>query len=316
MFLFAGPTPIHAPRPRPISYSIGIGTSDFGAAHTDASTHGGPPPLELSSFLQDLALNATSSPVSMATVSVLSPNFQRYLDSGLTARSPPPPRVSVCQSTSTRDEVQYVDVAVNAVCDCADVSVDACVSSVDKVVQAAVETSDAFTVHDPPVEFPPVASPLADDVPEVVESVVDEPGPPSTSSTEAQFDIPEDFSFGGSLSVGPDLDDAVPADTGSRETSPMGPSLIDSNDEPIASRLPGYLNSFKTCEVSDRHFSFIRFFLFSLPFFCLAIQTFLSFHLFFILLVLFDSWLFKFHFSLFLSLSKVFKCGVFCLCTF
>ena len=193
----------------------------------------------------------------MAPVSVLSPNFQRYLESGLTARSPPPPRVTVCHGTSTRDEVQHVDVAINAVCDSADVA-----------VQAVVETSDSSTVHDPPVESPPVASPLAADVPEVVESVVDQPGTPSTSSTETQFDIPEDFSFGGSLSVGPDPDDAVPApDTGSRETSPMGPSLIDSDDEPIASRLPGYLNSFKTCEVSDRHFSFIRFFLFSLPFF-------------------------------------------------
>ena len=253
----------------------------------------------------------------MAPVSVLSPNFQRYLDSGLTARSPPPPRVSVCQSTSTRDEVQYVDVAVNAVRDCSDVSVDGCVSPVDKVVQAAVETSDAFTVHDPPVEFPPVASPLADDIPEVVESVVDQPGPPSTSSTETQFDIPEDFSFGGSLSVGLDPDDAVPApDTGSRETSPMGPSLSDYDDEPIASRVPGYLNSFKTCEVSDRHFSFIRFLLFSLPFFSLAIQIFLSFHLFFILLVLFASWFVQVSLLVVFSSSKVFKCGVFSLFTF
>ena len=200
----------------------------------------------------------------MAPVSVLSPNFQRYLESGLTARSPPPPRVTVCHSTSTRDEVQHVDVAINAVCDSADVA-----------VQAVVETSDSSTVHDPPVESPPVVSPLAADVLEVVESIVDQPGTLSTSSTETQFDIPEDFSFGGSLSVGPDPDDSVPApDTGSRETSPMGPSLIDSDDEPIESRLSGYLNSFKTCEVSDRHFSFIRFFLFHFHFH-LAIQIFL-----------------------------------------
>ena len=268
LFLFSGPTPIHAPRPRPISHSIGIGTSDFGAAHTDASTQGGPPPLKLSSFLQDLALNATSSPVSMAPVSVLSTNFQRYLDSGLTARSPPPsPRVTVCHGTSTRDEVQYVDVAINAVHDSADVA-----------VQAVVETSDSSTAHDPPVVSPPVASPLAADVPEVVESVVDQPGLPSTSSTETQFDIPEDFSFGGSPSVGPDPDDAVPApDTGSRETSPMGPSLIDSDDEPIASRLPGYLNIFKTCEVSDRRFSFIRAFLFHFHFFAWQFRFFYPF---------------------------------------
>ena len=216
----------------------------------------------------------------MAPVSVLSPNFQRYLDSGLTARSPPPsPRVTLCHGTSTRDEVQYVDVAINAVRDSADVA-----------VQAVVETSDSSIVHDPPVVSPPVASPSAADVPEVVESVVDLPGFPSTSSTETQFDIPEDFSFGGSPSVGPDPDDAVPApDTGSRETSPMGPSQIDSDVEPIASRLPGYLNSFKTCELSDRLFFSFVFSVFT-SIFRLAIQIFLSFHLFFILLVLFASW--------------------------
>ena len=206
----------------------------------------------------------------MVPVSVLSPNFQRYLDIGLTARSPPPPpppRVNVCHGTSTRDEVQYVDVAIIAVRDSADVA-----------VQAVVETSDSSTVHDPPVVSPPVAFPLATDVPEVVESVVDQPGLPSTSSTETQFDIPEDFSFGGAPSVGPDPDDAVPVpDTGSRETSPMGPSLIDSDDEPIASRLPGYLDSFKTCEVSDRLFSFIRIFLFHFHFFAWQFRFFYLF---------------------------------------
>ena len=130
--------------------------------------------------------------------------------------------------------MQHVDVAINAVRDSADVA-----------VQAVVETSDSSTVHDPPVESPPVTSPLAADVPEVMESVVNQPGLPSTSSTETLLDIPEDFSFGGSLSVGTEPDDTVLApDTGLRETSPMGPSLIDSDDEPIASRLPGYLNSF------------------------------------------------------------------------
>ena len=145
----------------------------------------------VSSSLQYLSFNTIISPVTRAPVSVLSPNFQRYLESGFVARSPPPPRVSVCQSTSTRDEVQYVDVAVNAVCDCADVSVDACVSSVDKVVQTAVETSDAFTVHDPPVEFPPAASPLADDVPAMIELVVDQSGLPPAGSTETLLGVPD-----------------------------------------------------------------------------------------------------------------------------
>ena len=150
-----------------------------------------------------------------------------------------------------------MDVAVNAVRDSADVA-----------VQAVVETSDSSTVHDPPVESPLVASPLAADVPEVVEPVVDQPDLPSASSTEILLDIPEDFSVGGSLSVGSDPDDAVPAPkTVSGETSPMRPSLIDSDDEPISSRLPGYLNSSKTCEVSDQQFLPFVFFLFSLSFF-------------------------------------------------
>ena len=81
-FIFSGPTPIHAPRPRPITYSIGLGTSDFSAESANASTQGGPPQLELFSFLQELSLGAVSSPVARAPVSVLSPNFQRYLDLG------------------------------------------------------------------------------------------------------------------------------------------------------------------------------------------------------------------------------------------
>ena len=150
-----------------------------------------------------------------------------------------------------------MDVAVSAVRDSADVA-----------VQTDVETSDSSTVHDPPIGSPPVASSLAADVPEVVEPVVDQPDLPSASSTEILLDIPEDFSVGGSLSVGSDPDDAVPApETGSGETSPMRPSFIDCDNEPIASRLPGYLNSFKTCEVSDQQFLPFVFFLSSLSFF-------------------------------------------------
>ena len=258
-FLFTGPTPIHVLRPRPISYSVGIGTSDFSADLIDASTQAGSPPLELSSFLQDLTFNAVSSPVPGASASVLSPNFQRFLESGSVARSPPPPRVTVCQGTSTRDAVQHGDVAVNTVCDCADASVDVRVSSADKAVQVAVETSDAFSLHDPPVEPPPAASPLVADVFGMMQPVVDQPDLPSVISTETLLEVPEDFSVERSLAASSESGDAGPAsESGPEETSPMGPSLIDSDDEPIASRLPGYLNSFKTREVSDQRFlSFI-----------------------------------------------------------
>ena len=71
-------------RPRPITYSVGIGMSDYPADNADASTQEGPPPLELSFFLQDLLPGAVSSPVARASVSVLSPNFHRYLDTSAT----------------------------------------------------------------------------------------------------------------------------------------------------------------------------------------------------------------------------------------
>ena len=125
-----------------------------------------------------LFCNAVSSPVPGASASVLSPNFQRFLESGPVTRNTPPPRVTVCQGTSTRDEVQHVDVAVNAVCDCSDASVDACVSSADKTVQVAVETSDAFSLYDPPVEPTPAASPSVADVLEMMQPVVDQPDLP------------------------------------------------------------------------------------------------------------------------------------------
>ena len=100
IFSFLGPTQIDALRPRPITYSVGIGRSDYPSDSADAITQEGPPPLELSSFLQDLLPGAVSSPVARASVSVLSPNFRRYLDTSGTPRSPPPAhRVTVSCGT-------------------------------------------------------------------------------------------------------------------------------------------------------------------------------------------------------------------------
>ena len=68
-----------------------------------------------------------------ASVSVLSPNFHRYLDASASPRSPPPPpRVTV-------------DTAANAVVDCMDAAIDACVGTVDHAVQAVVETCTECT---------------------------------------------------------------------------------------------------------------------------------------------------------------------------
>ena len=221
LFLLLGPTPIHAPRPRPISYSVGIGTSDFGASQIDAGTQVAPPPLEMSSFLQDLCLDSVSSPVARAPVSVLSPNFQRFLDLESAIRSPPPiPRVTV-------------DAGVGAVVTPVDVAVDACVAVVD-------------VDYDPPVESLSAApsSPAAS-VPEVVEADVEQSDVPSTDSTETLLEAAEDVPAGDPLSAEPAPEGAVPGLVPvSAETSPLGPSLVDSDDEPIASRLPGYLNSF------------------------------------------------------------------------
>ena len=165
-----------------------------------------------------------------ASVSVLSPNFHRYLDASASPRSPPPPpRVTV-------------DTAANAVVDCIDAAVDACVDTADKEVQAVIETADGSTRYEPQVETSLSASPPPPiaDVPGAVDVDVDPSGVPSAGTTETQLEIPDDFSFhsppSGVSAPGSIASNVATADI---ETSPMGPSLLDSDDEPIASRLPG-----------------------------------------------------------------------------
>ena len=257
VFYLSCPTPIHAPRPRPISYSIGVGTGDYAARSVDASTQGGPPPLELSSFLQDLTLEAMSSPVTRAPISVLSPNLQRYLDTSAVSRSPPPaPRIAISRGTSTRDEVQFVDV-----------SVDVRVNTVNKAVQFVVKLCDSGTVYDPPFETPLAVSLPAASAPGLVNPDVIPSARLSTGSAESVVDPPEDFLIDGSLTAEPipgtasSSPDSVPL-----VTSPMGPSLVASDDEAIATRLPGYLSSFNPVKYLINKF-FIRFFFSFLPFF-------------------------------------------------
>ena len=289
-FLLSGPTPIHAPRPRPITYSIGIGTSDFDDGSVDVSTQGGPPQLNFSSFLNELSLTGASSPVRQAPVSVLSPVLRR----SLTVASLPSARLTV-------------DAGVNAIVTPVDVAVDAVVAASDQAVQAVVEVSESSTSYDPPAEIAPVA--------ELLETVLCES--PSANvrrfsfSFESSVEPPEDFTVDGSLADEPSSELAVPAlDSAPEETSPIGPSLVDSDDELIATRLPGYLSNFKTCEVSDQYLhSFI--FLFS---FLLAIQIFRLFHLFSIVLVLFAVQFCMLCFFIIFSSLKVFKHGVFLFC--
>ena len=215
---------------------MGIGTSDFGATQVDAATQGGPSSLEMSSFFQDLSLGAISSPVARAPVSVLSPSFQRFLDRESTPQSPPPPvRITV-------------ETGVSAVVTPVDVAVDACVAVADQSVQAVVETGETSTEYDPPVDALPAApsSPVAS-VSGTLEADVERSDVPSTDSTDALLEAAEDVPAGDPLSAEPvpegAVADLVPVPV---ETSPMGPSLVDSDDEPIASRLPGYLNIFNS----------------------------------------------------------------------
>ena len=289
-FLLSGPTPIHAPRPRPITYSIGIGTSDFDDGSVDASTQGGPPQLNFSSFLNELSLAGASSPVRQAPVSVLSPVLRR----SFTVASPPSARLTV-------------DAGINAIVTPVNVAVDAVVAASDQAVQAVVEVSESSTSYDPPAEIAPVA--------ELFETVLCESPsanvPRLSFSFESSVEPPEDFTVDGSLADEPSSELAVPAlDSAPEETSPIRPSLVDSDDELIATRLPGYLSNFKTCEVSDQYLhSFI------FPFsFLLAIQIFRLFHLFSIVLVLFAVQFCMLCFFIIFSSLKVFKHGVFLFC--
>ena len=177
-----------------------------------------------------------------AQVSVLSPVLRR----SFTVASPPSVWVTLCQGTSTRDEVEYVEVAT-----------DTGITNADKTVQAVVSYCDVGTVYDPPTAPAPVASVPEDAVPDI--DVVAS-GPASLTSLESSVEIPDDFTVDGSLAARSESGDAGPAPgSGPEETSPLGAaSLIDSDDEPIASRLPGYLNSFETCEVSALQFSSVH----------------------------------------------------------
>ena len=106
-----------------------------------------------------------------------------------------------------------------------DASTDVVIVTADKSVQAVVEYCDVGTEHD----RLGVTSPVL----------------PSADSVEPVADPPEDLSVVGSLGADSSPETVVPeSDPVPLVTSPMGASLVDSDDEAIATRLPGYLNSF------------------------------------------------------------------------
>ena len=112
----------------------------------------------------------------------------------------------------------------------------------DKEVQAVTETADGSTSYEPQVETSLSASPPLPvaDVPGAFDGDVDPSEVPSTGTTETRLEIPDDLSLhsppSGVSAPGSIVSNVGTADL---ETSPMGPSLLDSDDEPIASRLPG-----------------------------------------------------------------------------
>ena len=242
---------------------MGIGTRDFGATQVDAATQGGPSSLELSSFLQDLSLGAISSPVTRAPVSVLSPSFQRFLDRESTPQSPPPPvRITV-------------ETGVSAVVTPVDVAVDACVAV----------TGETSTEYDPPVDtFLVAPSSPAASVSGTLEADVEQSDVPSADSTDTLLEAAEDVPAGDPLSAEPAPEGAVPGQVPvSAETSPLGPSLVDSDDEPIASRLPGYLNIFNSVKYLIGNFYSFLF----ISTFTSVFHVFLLFHLFSIVFLFF-----------------------------
>ena len=204
------------------------GPATFPSPRLDVGTQGDPPPLELSTFLNDLSFAAASSPLPMP---VSSPTFRHFLNAETSVESLPPARIFVCQSSSTSDLVCRVDV---------NTCHEGLLSVVDKAVSATVVTSDVATAYDPPASPSSVLLSL-----HVSSELPDPDVRPLELHTDADSQVavesPEDVV--GSLCA---LFVSTPlTGTALEETSTMGLSLVDSDDELLASRLQGYLNSFQ-----------------------------------------------------------------------
>ena len=116
----------------------------------------------------------------------------------------------------------------------------------DKAVLAVVDRCDAITAYDPPVEASHSALlPVHGDPGWSIGPGLTTPGLRSPASPGSTVGAPDDFSVRGSLIVRPVSDDVVSvSEAGLFETSTIGPSLVDSDDEKLASLVPGYLNIF------------------------------------------------------------------------
>ena len=142
---------------------------------TAAEARGGPPTLELSSFLNDLSLTATISPLPRPVASAPSPISRQF-------------RVSISQATSTCDLFH-----------CADVSKCTTSACVDKAVLAIVPSSDVATDYYPPTDPAFVGLLLADGGSGLPELDIASPDLRYVGNHGSTVNPPEDFSVDGSL---------------------------------------------------------------------------------------------------------------------
>ena len=113
---------------------------------------------------------------------------------------------------------------------------------VEKAVLAVVPSCDVGTNYDPPTDPSLVVVLPADGGSGLLELDITSPYFRYADSPGSTLDPAEDASVASSTS---EIVTSV-ADVGPDETSHMGPSLVASDDELLASRLPGYLDSFQT----------------------------------------------------------------------
>ena len=241
---FLGPTPIHVPRSFliPIRVSFGVGTTDIPVTTSDASVQVGELHAELSSSLYELTFGATSSPIpDHESGSHQCPNFSQFLDMRSSVRTPPLSLVctdastSICslliRSNPTRDLVVQTDSARNTVQSSSNESTFTVGLAVlaEVAVQVGNVASNDVSVQTDAANSLLVTAPSGTAVVPVFSAL------PSVLSCDPAISLTNllppmpGFPFEWS-DVASNLDSVT-------ASSPIGPSLVGSEDEPLHSRL-------------------------------------------------------------------------------
>ena len=137
--------------------------------------------------------------------------------------------VSISQGTSTRDEVHYIDSST-------------CTTKAfaDKAVSAVVASHNVATDYDAPTDAVPAVPQLSDGGSEFPELDVAPASLCSMDSPGTVVDPPEVLTIDGSLAVRSGSETAASvADVDPEKTSPIGPGLVDSDNQLFASCLAG-----------------------------------------------------------------------------